>query len=794
MKKNKVRRFLAVLLAAEVVLTGAESGALRTDAAGKQAVVKLNKNEVSLKKGKKVTLKIVTKNVKKIVSQTWKSKNSKIASVNGSGTVTGKKAGKSTVITCKVRYQVKGTKTLGQKKLSCKVNVKAETASLTFSSALVPHIHKENRIQQNPYLSEEEAMIHNDIYSTDVTEKAMPLGIHPEIVESRVTNSPIATPAFFYDNYGDAVGPYSQILENGSVLSGGIAIRDMDSSDLKVLGKFQPVFDDNGSKYGIQISYSFVDKENYLVGPTTHGHIVMIKTHDDQGNILPVFEKKLDVDILSGAVGAFGEEIDKNLLSITYDYEGNIWFVTGGFHKNPSHSKAGFVGYLERACIDRILAGENVSDLTPYIHYQKLADGENAENGIVSHPEGCVILTNQACYLFTADASGVQEKWNSPYESSGGKAAQPEKGITGAGLAWGGGSTPTLTDELVLFTDNQDVINLIALDIKTGKTLVKTPVLDLGSDVIVSVENSICVYSPEEAQTSVLVCNWYGAGNAGLFEVGADSSVQSYDNVYDKNWLENGSSSLMPGIERVDLLRQPDGSYQSKKIWLREDLKDTSMIKFSTSAGYYYGYTQDEKTSEWGFIVLDYDTGETVLWQPVSTQKDYNNAAVGIMQGTNGNSVYCPTNSKVLVRFQDRFAYLPDQPEQKLDLKTMERHVMTREAFQKASESSKMPASYLLSATIADSTAGAQTLAFRVNGLEANAGAYTVYYMDKDGKLHEFPEAVITDSKGQKIGDAYQMSAEQVYEVRVPAEDAGQMDQDEKTGSLKVTVILAESK
>ena len=126
------------------------------------------------------------------------------------------------------------------------------------------------------------------------------------------------------------------------------------------------------------------------------------------------------------------------------------------------------------------------------------------------------------------------------------------------------------------------------------------------------------------------------------------------------------------------------------------------MIKLSTSAGYYYGYTQNEKTSEWGFIVLDYNTGETVMWQPVSVQKEYNNVAVGIMQGDNGNSVYCPTNSQTLVRFQDRFAYLPDQPNKKLDLVKMERHVMTNKAFKEASGSSQIPASYLMSAVIDD--------------------------------------------------------------------------------------------
>ena len=787
MRNKKLKFILTFFLTAAISAPGLEGACLHTQAAGK-ATVTLNKEQVSIQKGQKVTLRIVTKNVQKIVSQTWSVKDKSIAAVNSRGTVTGKKAGRTTAVTCKVKYRAASQKKNQSKKLKCKVNVKKDAG--TAASALVPKIMAKNQIQQNPYLSAEESMIHNDIYNSDVTGKAMPLGIFPELVESSAKDSPIAPPAFFYDNYGNAAAPYSQIQSDGSVLSGGVAIRDMDSSDLKVLGKFQPPFDDNGAKYGIQISYSFVDKENYLVGPTTHGHIIMLQTYDSQGNILPVFQKKLDVDIVSAAVNALGGDIDQNLLSIAYDYEGNLWFVTGGFHKNPVYSKAGFVGYLERNYIDLVLAGNSGMDAAEYIHFQKLSDGENAENGIAAHPQGCVILTNKACYLFAADASGVQEKWQSAYESSGGKSAAPEKGITGAGLAWGGGSSPTLTNDLVLFTDNQNTVNLIALDVHTGAQLAKIPVLDLGDDVIVSVENSISVYAPDETHASVLVCNWYGAGNAGLFEEGADSSVQSYDNIYDKNWTQEGSSCLMPGVERIDIIKQKDGRYEAQKIWIREDLKDTSMIKLSSAAGYYYGYTQDEKTSEWGFIALDYETGKTVLWQPVSDKKEYNNMAVGIMQGNNGNSIYCPTNSQTLVRFQDRFAYLPDQPEKKLDLVKMERHVMSVTDFQQASNSRLTPASYLLSATI-DDAADSQTLALRVNGLSGSAGKYTLYYMDAAGKLNEYKEVQWANSTGEKIDGTQKLSPENIYEVRLEAWDFGATDCDSQMGTVKVMAILA---
>ncbi len=783
-RKLKSKRILPLFVAAAISAFSLEGARLHTQAAAKASVT-LNKEQVSIEKGQKTTLRIVTKNVKKVISKQWSVKDKSVAAVNSKGTVTGRKAGSSTTVTCKVKYKASSQEKSQSKKLKCKVIVKKQAAS-----ALAPNIMAKNQIQQNPYLSSEESMIHNDIYNSDVTGKAMPLGIFPELVESAANDSPIAPPAFFYDNYGNAAAPYSQILSDGSVLSGGVAIRDMDSSDLKVLGKFQPPLDDNGAKYGIQISYSFVDKKNNLVGPTTHGHVVMLETYDSQGNIRPVFQKKLDVDIVSAAVSVLGGDIDKNILSVAYDYEGNLWFVTGGFHKNPAYSKAGFVGCLERDYIDLALAGGGVPDAAQYLHFQKLSDGENAENGIAAHPQGCVILTNQACYLFAADASGVQQKWRYAYESVGGKGASPENGITGAGLAWGGGSSPTLTNGLVLFTDNQNTVNLIALDVETGAQVTKFPVLDLGSDVIVSVENSISVYAPDDTRASVLVCNWYGAGNAGLFKEGADSSVQSYANIYDQNWTDKGSSCLMPGVERVDLVKQPDGSYQAQTIWTREDLKDTSMIKLSTAAGYYYGYTQDEKTSEWGFIALDYDTGKTAMWQPVSEKKEYNNMAVGIMQGNNGNSIYCPTNSKTLVRFQDRFAYLPKEPEKKLDLVKMERNVMSVKEFQRASGSRLSPASYLMSASI-DDASGNQVLAFRVNGLSGSAGDYTLYYMDTAGKLNEYQEVVWADSTGDQLDSRQKLRSGDIYEVRIKAVDSGSLDCDSKKGTVKVMAILA---
>lgn len=128
MERKYTKKVIAVLLSAAMLFSGVNSTGVYADAASKKAEVTLNKTKVSVKEGKKVTLKIVKKNVKKITSQKWSSQNKTIATVNNKGTVTGKKAGKSTTVICKVKYTAEGSSKAYSKSLKCKVTVK-ENAS-----------------------------------------------------------------------------------------------------------------------------------------------------------------------------------------------------------------------------------------------------------------------------------------------------------------------------------------------------------------------------------------------------------------------------------------------------------------------------------------------------------------------------------------------------------------------------------------------------------------------------------------------------------------------------------------
>lgn len=125
MKTKRNKKLLACGLSMALVLGalgGAANGTLAS-AAKKKATVKLSKTAVTVQKGKKTTLKIKKKNIKKVKSIKWSSKNKKVATVSKKGAVKGVKVGKTT-ITCKVKYVAKGTKKVKAKTLKCKVTVK----------------------------------------------------------------------------------------------------------------------------------------------------------------------------------------------------------------------------------------------------------------------------------------------------------------------------------------------------------------------------------------------------------------------------------------------------------------------------------------------------------------------------------------------------------------------------------------------------------------------------------------------------------------------------------------------
>lgn len=631
-------------------------------------------------------------------------------------------------------------------------------------------------VEENPYMAKGDSNIHHDCYNTDSTDEVLPVGIYSEINVSYEKVNANASPAIFFDSYGHAVVPFL----------GGLAIRDINADETQTVGYFSPKQHDEGG-YVIQSSYSFVDESNRIVCPTSNNHVLMLKATDEEGNVLPEFEKVLDIDIKAAAEAALGKTLDQNLLSVVFDYDGNLWFATGGFRIYPDREQQGAVGYISRSAIDAILNGEEV-DLTDSVFVYELTPGEGAENGIASSKDGAVILTNLNCYLFQAD-NGVQKVWETSYESVGAKESAEGDATTGGGLAWGGGCSPSLTKDLVMFTDNQNPVNLLAVDMKTGETVASLPVIDeLPEDSQVSVENSAIVYDNGEGTVSTIVCNWFGAGSAALGKEDSDSSIQSYANIYDVNWLSQGNKMIMPGVERVDTIKTDDG-YEMKSIWCRSDLSDTSMLKLSTATGYIYGYVQDLETGMWQYIMLDFETGETVFSMDVSSKPGYNNMAIGMYAGNSGNALYCPTGYLELLRLQDRFVYLPEMPYRKVDLDQAMRNVLGQETFE-ADGGQGNVMGWLNTVTV-ENVHPNTTVALRVKGLSGSADALKLYGYGADGSLQEMPADLwhIQTEEGA-IPDT--LSEDVLYEIHVLVQDGGTFDLSENEKEIKVSVVAAQ--
>ena len=629
-------------------------------------------------------------------------------------------------------------------------------------------------IDENPYMAASDSNIHHDCYNTDSTDEVLPVGIYSEINVSYEKTNANASPAIFFDSYGHAVVP----------LLGGLAIRDINAEETQTLGYFSPKQHDNG-EYLIQSSYSFVDESNRLVCPTNNNHVLMLKATDEDGNVLPEFEKVLDIDIKAAAEAALGKTLDQNLLAVVFDYEGNLWFATGGFRIYPDRKQQGAMGYISRTAIDAILNGEE-TDLSEAVFVYELAPGEGAENGIAASKDGAVILTNQNCYLLQAD-NGVKKIWETPYESAGAKESKEGDETTGGGLAWGSGCSPSLTKDLVMFTDNQETVNLLALDMKTGEVVASLPVIDeLPEGSQVSVENSAIVYDNGAGTVSTIVCNWFGAGSANLGKEDSDSSIQSYTNIYDENWLKQGNKMITPGVERVDTIKTEDG-YEMKSIWCRSDLSDTSMMKLSTATGYIYGYVQNLETGMWQYIMLDFETGETAFTMDISDKPGYNNMAIGMYAGNSGNSLYCPTGYLELLRLQDRFVYLPEMPYRKVDLDQAMRNVLSQEKF--AADGGQGDVEGWLNTITIENVHPNTTVAIRMKGISGETGSLKLYAYGTDGTLKEVPaEKWHIQTEDGETPDT--LSEDVLYEVHMTVEDSGDFDLSETEKEIKISAVL----
>ncbi|MFR5795523.1 MAG: hypothetical protein ACLUI3_08210 [Christensenellales bacterium] len=235
----------------------------------------------------------------------------------------------------------------------------------------------------------------------------------------------------------------------------------------------------------------------------------------------------------------------------------------------------------------------------------------------------------------------------------------------------------------------------------------------------------------------------------------------------------------------MDTVKTADG-YEMKSVWCRNDLSDTSILKLSTATGYIYGYVQDLSTGMWQYIILDFETGETVFTMDVSNKYGYNNMAIGMYAGNSGNALYCPTGYLELLRLQDRFVYLPEMPYRKVDL-TRARNVLAQDQFA-ADGGEGSVASWLNTAAVRNAHPNT-TVAFRMNNLSGAAADLKLYAYSADGRLTQVADDLwaLTDEAGQAVTE---LTDGTLYEVRVTVADGGAFDLSEAEKDVKLSVVL----
>ena len=419
-----------------------------------------------------------------------------------------------------------------------------------------------NAAEKNRFMSSGEAAVHADPYNSDVANHAGVMNTNPRLSFSYDPDN--SSSLIFTDNSGNRIVPYQN----------GIAVRDFSGADIKTLGSFVPARDD-ATDYMLQTSYMYIDSSGRAVAPTNDGRAVILRTADSGGNVLSRFEKLADIPVAKLAAAAFPDRrVDKNLLSLVSDYQGNIWFASGGMRVIPDSYPQGFAGYIERDAVKRLIAGET-ADISGNVHFVLFEGrgeltGEAAENGISSCADGVVVLTNLACYLLRAGSgSEIEQVWKQPYESAGARTAPQGSEYTGGGLAWGSGTTPTLGGGFAFFTDNADPISLIAVDIKTGELAACQPVFDgLGGGVLTSVDNSIAVYSPDGKSGIVLIGNTFGLWSKGIRTDPETGDVQLGGSLVDTTLIKNGNAALQPGFVRIDVTPSRFGEKETYRLSL----------------------------------------------------------------------------------------------------------------------------------------------------------------------------------------------------------------------------------
>lgn len=252
------------------------------------------------------------------------------------------------------------------------------------------------------------------------------------------------------------------------------------------------------------------------------------------------------------------------------------------------------------------------------VHTQRL-DGEIIENSFAAGEDGVFILSDRALYRFIlgCDGSPVQV-WRTSYDRGPG----PKPGH----ITRGSGTSVSLLggrDGLVAYTDNAEPrIHLLLATRSRGEVVCGIP-----------------LFAEGKSGTDISVACFEHADPCGR-------GTGTYSVLAENNWGHHTfpRSRPEPGLTRVDIVRQADGSYRCEKVW-SSDERSIGVFKLSLGSGLAYMYWRSTEcpVTTWFLTAIDFASGETVYRQRVGTGLGFNNWAGAMFLHPDGGALYSTT-------------------------------------------------------------------------------------------------------------------------------------------------------
>jgi hypothetical protein len=396
---------------------------------------------------------------------------------------------------------------------------------------------------RHPMLAESErSSMHGGSYNWDLNAYPGPLGHGTRTAHRAFSKLVGVAPNIAFDAAGRLI--------TVSIQLNGIELHLLDPETLETLAVAElpekASFDDNSGG-----GYFHLDHRDRVLLAPADGTITIYEVVDgEQGAEWRVAESHDVSHVLPEGL---------NIHDVIPDWDGNLWFVTGG----------NLLGYRN--------AGTG-----KFFTFELEKNGETIQNSFAVDADGLYVVSTDALYHFRKGPAGeIEYAWREDYDNG----AVQKPGT----LSHGSGTSPTLIGEdLVAIADDGHPFTHVMVyrrheQINGDRVVCKVPIFEEGKS---ATENSLMVY-----------------GNAMVVQ-------NDYGHVFEGNALETS-----PGVMRIDVRADRSGC---DVVWYNREMISQSLPRLSTATGLLYFYTfkkhaPDDFFGGWYLTAVDFDTGEE-LW------------------------------------------------------------------------------------------------------------------------------------------------------------------------------------